>query len=269
MNTDQQELLAKVPEDGTAVGNVTLKQELGWPEEKYWAVRDSLIAKDILLLGRGRGGSVRRAVTAIPEKAKEEPAKVATEPADGVTAEKVEERKRESQLYGPAIAVLGSKWSRDLLLEQFFVQETAGQGRRETGGTWTRPDVVVIYVTSYQHLPGKILDVVTFEIKPIETADVTAVYEALAHLRAATQAFVLIVAPDPDQPLVAQALEAIADEASRHGVGLIVARDINDYGTWDFRVDAERKEPNPSRLDEFIETQIGESNKQCLRKWIK
>jgi hypothetical protein len=266
MNEDQQELLANVPEDGTAIGNVTLKQKLGWPDEKYWAVRDSLIVGEHLLLGRGRGGSVRRAP--LVHEA-EVPQQAEAEELPEVAVAKAEQKKRESDLYEPAIRVLDTKWSRDLLLEQFFVQRTAAQGRRETGGTWTRPDIVAIYVASYQYLPSKILDVVTFEIKPVETADVTCVYEALAHLKAATQAFVLIAAPDPNQANIARVLEAIAEEAGRHGIGLIVARDITDYDTWEFRVDAVRREPDPANVDEFIETQISEANKQRLRKWVK
>jgi len=63
MNTQlgdkEKELLARVPANGTAVGNVALKKELGWEDEEYWTVRDGLIEKKKLALGRGRGGSVR------------------------------------------------------------------------------------------------------------------------------------------------------------------------------------------------------------------
>lgn len=53
-------LLKRVPEDGTAIGNTTLMRELGWPEAEYRDVRNHLLDRDQIELGRGRGGSVRR-----------------------------------------------------------------------------------------------------------------------------------------------------------------------------------------------------------------
>src|SRR5689334_7664476 len=45
---DEQELLDKVPVDGSSIGNKSLRKELGWADDKYWAVRDALINKNIL-----------------------------------------------------------------------------------------------------------------------------------------------------------------------------------------------------------------------------
>jgi hypothetical protein len=58
--SDKEMLLRFVPENGDAVGNLSLLKQLEWDERKYWRVRDALVANGLLLRGRGYGGSVRR-----------------------------------------------------------------------------------------------------------------------------------------------------------------------------------------------------------------
>ena len=58
-------LLALVPPDGAAIGNAALRDELAEElgrevdEYEYIAIRDALIARGLLVKGKGRGGSVR------------------------------------------------------------------------------------------------------------------------------------------------------------------------------------------------------------------
>ena len=259
LDADEQRLLDATPVDGAAIGNVSLKRSLKWDDNKYWQVRDRLLEKSILVLGRGKGGSIRRVQSVIPE---------ATVVAPQAAISGIEPDK-ESSLYDPALKVLREKWARDLGLEEFFVQRTAQQGRRDTGGRWTRPDLVAVYVSNYQYVPGRTLEVVTFELKDETHADVTAVYEALAHLRAATRAYVVVRIPNPDEAVTIELIEDLAGEARRHSVGLIVTSNISDYDTWDFRVEAGRREPDPAALNEFIDAQIEEDNKSKLAKWVK
>jgi hypothetical protein len=149
------------------------------------------------------------------------------------------------------------------------LEETAKQGRRDTGGTWSRPDIVVVSVSNYPFVPGKHLDVTTFEIKPSGGVDVTAVYEALAHLRAATRAFVLLHVPAESQASLQQRIDDVYEEANRHGIGLIVAEKADDYDTWDFRIEAVRRETDPIKLNDFIAAQLSQESKQKLQKWCR
>jgi len=143
------------------------------------------------------------------------------------------------------------------------------QGRRNTGGTWTRPDIVVAAFRLFQFLPGKFFDLISFEVKPSWSIDVTAVYEALAHRRAATQAFVWLHCPADQAEDQQEALNRIEDECERHGVGMIVAADPNDYSTWDTRVDAIRTEPDPEYLNDFIAQQFSDGAKEELAAWVR
>ncbi len=59
-------LLGAVPEDGSSIGNTTLREILGWTPGKYFRVRDLVVDNGKLEIGRGRGGSVYRTQRALP-----------------------------------------------------------------------------------------------------------------------------------------------------------------------------------------------------------
>lgn len=104
----------------------------------------------------------------------------------------------------------------------------------------------------------------TFEVKPYTAVNVQAVYEALAHRRAATRAYVLLHVPIDVAPQLNEIITDIAAVARGHGVGLITAEDPSNYETWEERVEAERHEPDPERLDEFLSTQMSDSAKRKI-----
>lgn len=64
MLEDTAALLIQLPSNGLAMGNVTLRESLGWNEARYDAARDALVAAGHAEKGRGRGGSLRRTGTA-------------------------------------------------------------------------------------------------------------------------------------------------------------------------------------------------------------
>ena len=136
----------------------------------------------------------------------------------------------ETDLYPDIQATLGTFWAKERQIEPLAVEITAAQGRKATGGWWTRPDLVSVAVRTYRYLPGKYMEVVTFEVKPSDAITVTAVYEALAHLRSATHTYVIFHVPDEDAELVKQTIE-----------------------------EAHRVELDPERLDEFISVQLSQA----------
>ena len=241
-------------------GNQALQRALDWTPDIYWKVRDRLVDAGRLELGRGKGGSVRlvgRIDDAVP----------ATSQAVTVAGGPVSE----AQLYGPVAAVLGNSWARDMRFRSHHVEITARQGRRDTGGTWTRPDIVVAALRLFPHVPGKYFDLITFELKAFDGIDVTAVFEALAHRRAATQAYVWLHIPTGlgGREDVEGHLERIGEEARRHGVGLIVGADPADYETWDIELKAVRVEPDPEFMNEFIAQQLPDATRNELAQWFR
>ena len=67
LSSHQSALLALVPPDGSTVGNTSLREQLGWDEAAYVAVRDELVAAGLIEKGKGRGGSVKRISAAAPK----------------------------------------------------------------------------------------------------------------------------------------------------------------------------------------------------------
>ena len=99
---------------------------------------------------------------------------------------------------------------------------------------------------------------------------VAAVYEALAHRRAATRSYLLVYVPDGRlEAIESPTLIEVSDEASRHGIGFIVAGDPADYDTWDVREDAVRTAPDPVRLNDFIRNQLSEVSREQIVRWLR
>lgn len=251
------ELLAKLRELGGSSGNVALQRALTWDENLYWPVRNRIYDRGLLTLGRGRGGSVSLAAAQAQPPAAE-PAPAGPPPAA-----------QEDALYEPIATVLRSAWVKDYRLRQVRVEITAAQGRRQTGGTWTRPDLVVVGLRVFPHLPGKYLDLFTVEVKPSWAVDVTAVYEALAHRRAATHALVWLHVPNDRVAALEDVVEAVCSEAKRFGIGVIVASEPDNYESWDVRVEPIRSEPDPEALNDFITVQLSPATKEEIVAWVR
>lgn len=252
----EKELIELVRKSGGTAGNISLLRELGWPDNQYWALRDRLLNSGTLLLGKGKGGSVRLI-------GEEQEADREQEEEIGAVAE--------AELYDPLSLVLKERWVRDQRFERSIVEISARQGRRDTGGRWTRPDLIVVSYTTLLYIPGRDFEVVTFEVKPWSGLDVTGLYEALAHRRASTRAYLLAHIPQAvmDKEGTEGYLQKIQDEAKRHGIGFVVVTDASDYGTWDERVEAARHEPAPYMLNDFLSLQLTDGAKDELLAWFR
>ena len=71
--------------------------------------------------------------------------------------------------------MLREQWAKSMGFENSLVQVTAQQGRRDTGGAWTRPDLIVVNVSNFRYVPGRQLDVISFAPKLASEAVVKAV----------------------------------------------------------------------------------------------
>ncbi len=249
---EEANLLSNVPPQG-AIGNSTLKKLLGWEEDKYWAVRNSLVDKGVLIRGRGKSGSVRKF---IPDVAAN---------TNKVSKDAVKPRKDdEISLYKPVLSVIEKSWSQDLGLEQgdFYVENTAVQGRRFTGGKWTRPDIVVVSNKEYEFVKSSI-EVTTFEIKTASGFDLTAIYEALSHKRSAHRSYVLV--GNTEKIDIEDVLEEAEDEALKHGIGFIVVDgDAGDFENWDIRLEAKMHVPESDRLNAFFQ-----NSSESMKSWVR
>ncbi|MGP5411659.1 ATP-dependent nuclease [Glutamicibacter ardleyensis] len=60
LSTEEKRFLHLLPGSGEAIGNTNLRRELSIQEDDYWRIRDSLVARGLVGVGRGRGGSTFR-----------------------------------------------------------------------------------------------------------------------------------------------------------------------------------------------------------------
>ena len=139
-----------------------------------------------------------------------------------------------------------------------------GQGR------WSAPDITLLGGKTLPFLPGKFLDVVTFEIKP--ELDLTGVYEALSHRTHATHSYLVCHHPRrrgrPSEADVARITRA----ATREGIGFIIARQSDDYEEWEELVPAVRSTPEPETLHDFLlylYTSVDRTALRKLRRWLR
>jgi hypothetical protein len=247
------------------IGNISLREQLGWPDCRYWPIRDRLIDEGKLRTGKGRGGSVRRILSS------RELDDLAGSPVEVVNALQMQLRhpSPEVDLYEPIAEGLKDHWAKVQRFQEFDLEITGLQGSKDTGGKWSRPDITVAAQRSFKYIQQKCFDVITFEVKRIECADVTAVYEALSHRGAATRAYVILFAPPTLMPMYDHTVQEIAEVAEKQDIGLIVISEISDHNSWDEKVEAVRHEPDPVKLNTFLTQQIGPDLQDKILLWLK
>jgi hypothetical protein len=249
-------MLDAISPGGIAIGNKALREKLGWAEALYWSIRNKLVEEGLLVVARGKGGSVRKHFSEVDEHTSDGSTTIANGKAGAATP-----LVRELDLYDPMREAIADGWSMDNRWEpgDFVVDVTGKQGSAATG-KWARPDITFLGVRRYAFVPAKYFEVITFEVKPSDDFNVTCVYEALGHRRSATRSYALIHIPAFDDdfesknpaPIYTKTLQDIVEEAKKHGIGVIVAQDPGNYDTWFELAEAIRAEPDPEKLNEFL-----------------
>ncbi len=265
----KQALFGLTPADGKSIGNVSLREALRatfpndeFSEEDYWDIRNSLIADGRLEKGRGKGGSVARILFAPPAPAAEV-ASVAAEPGADVAFSSG----AEVPLYEPFQKVIQTGYVADNDLKPWICEITAFQGRRNTGGLWTRPDVTLIAIQTFVYVPDKLFEVITFEIKPSLDSAMEGVFETAAHSAFAHRSYLAI--PDSDDYDNNPLFDRVQGECERFGLGLILFENVANWDTYTFEVSAERKSPDPQSVNDFIKGQISEKSREEIQRWFR
>lgn len=251
----KKEFLSHLPADGRAVGNGTIQKLLDWSPEDYIEIKKLLIDEGKVRTSRGRGGAVRLTDTL---------AKKATSSAEQ-KAKTAGKRPTEASYYPPFKEGL-NLWAADQAWKGSLVAETAHQGKRNTGGEWTRPDFLVAGYQKFDYTPGVTRDIETFEVKPAHMLNMQSVFETAAHSRSATKSYLAVVG---EVDSIDEAfLTRVEEECQRFGIGLILCKNPKDPASWDYRVDPLRREPDPELLEAFIQNQFPKTEQSTLRGWL-
>ena len=176
---------------------------------------------------------------------------------------------KEHDLYPPMRAEIGLRWAdtapHDFVEPDRFCAVLATHGDKR--GRWGAPDITLIGGKTLPLLPGKFLDVVTFEVKP--GLDITGLYEALSHRTHATYAY--LICHLTREAATTDEVARFTREGVRTGIGVILARQPEDYATWQQLVPAARWTPDPEQLHEFIVDVTKKERKvfRDLRAWLR
>lgn len=257
-NNFNQFISALKDSDGVC-GNKRLREKLDWDEKSYWKIQGHLLKEGKIVLGRGKGGSVRLVGDQATESTSMGPALAPTidETMCGVT--------KERDLYSPLKASIQEKWIKRFAFDNVLVDETHSRGSKNTGGTFTRPDITAIGIRRYVYLPKR-LEVITFEIKPDNEVNLMGALEAIAHREAAHRAYV-IYATTRDGFDSATDGERIMELGQKYGIGIIVTENPSNVESWEIMIDAIRHEPDPARLERFIGDLPNDNMKKEISKW--
>jgi hypothetical protein len=231
-------LLELVPPDGTFIGNTTLQRRsnLG---KRYWKVQRELVGGGFLSRGKGRGGSVARLA------AEGEATLLVTKKGKAFV-------RKESELYEPLRTWVAEEWGKDVEAGDFFEVLVTGtpKKKKRAGGKWSRPDVTLVQVNSYDYLPQPVLEVTTFEVKKFSDAeDMRSVYETAAHSRWAHFSYLVAEVPNPYYEFP----ERFVSELERFNLGLIFMWKKKEK--WDFEEqewETDRLNPEPAELNRLL-----------------
>jgi hypothetical protein len=249
---------------GGSSGNKRLREELEWDEEFYWRVQGELVKIGRIVAGRGKGGSVRLTLAESGREAPELGPEAAGANANDFSTSP--RRSLERQLYEPIKATIEATWIERFGFDDFRVEETHSRGSKQTGGTFTRPDITAVGIRRYVFV-AKRVEIITFEIKPAESVGIMGVLEAIAHREAAHRSYV-IFSTSRERFDSSVEVERVSELAQKYGIGLVLCENPKDVESWEILIDAIRHEPDPARLDRFLGDLPNEALKKQLHKWI-
>jgi hypothetical protein len=239
------------------------------PNDEYWAAEQALVDGHRIERRRGRNGGIYLLEPVEAARQAAGPAEAAQAVAGQVAAE-AEAQRLESDHYQPALDSILQHWTEQPGFTHVFGAITAGQGRRQTGGRWSRPDIVLCAISDWLFSSRPEADVRTIEVKRFESLDVLAVYEAVSHKSRAHYSYLLIVDfpadMDADQKTT---FDTVVSVAGKHGIGVITARNTADWTSWSFELDPNRSDSDHQAVNQFLLDQVPPEIRDQFRRAIR
>lgn len=247
--------LSALRELGGTAGNKALREKLRWQPVQYWTAHEALYQAGYIAKGRGKGGSVQLIEKADP-----------IEVAGSATEEPI--KQKEIELYDRCLKSLQDSWIKERSYDESIARVTAHQGRRSTGGSWTRPDITIVGIARAEHFPEDQVEYITFEVKKSDDVSVLGVYEALSHQKALTHSYVTYCT-NQDAFGKNEQYRRIMAAAGEHGIGVILLEDIDDPESWNELLESRRGTPSPMSVDRFITDSFDDNEKKKIRQWCR
>ncbi|WP_343698410.1 hypothetical protein [Caulobacter sp.] len=235
------------------------------PTDDYWKAEQTLVDARKIERRRGRNGGIYL----VPET-NDEPALVEIETIPSSASAAELDPQTERHFYDPALNVILRNWTEQPGFTHVFGAVTAGQGRRQTGGTWTRPDITLCTVSDWLFSSRPEGDVRTIEVKRYEALNVMGVYEAVSHRLRAHYAYLLIVNfPTELSEDEKGDFDNVLSVAGRHGIGVITATSVEKWSTWSFELDPLRSDADNQAVHQFLLDQVPPDVRGKFREAIR
>lgn len=149
--------------------------------------------------------------------------------------------------------------------QDFIVANTARGGERT--GRWTRPDLTLVAIQKYCFPRHVGLELFGFEIKRDMQADISSVFEAVAHTRFVHYAYVAWqVLPGSLNYKIAKDIET---SCQHHGIGLITFSDALVASSYAVRTTPVRQNPHPWDVDEYLAKRLSQADREILLSKIQ
>lgn len=226
-----------IPTDGSFVTNQSLRyslRPLGFSTAEFWKHRKELWEKGLIRVGRGRGGTVARAGDY--EEAEKGPAKEVFVKKERILQTELKKWIEVNRF--PELQELGAQtWT--------VVLGDPGGWKRKSGH-WSRPDVMLVAVTSYDYIQLRDVMVTSYEVKRYSPQmDNSWIFEAASHSKGAHYAILAVEVEEgkaTDEPPV-----ELLPDLRQFGVGFGWLFRQNGTGEYDFKevLEADRKLPAP------------------------
>ena len=191
---------------------------------------------------------------------------------ESATATANESLRREQDYYASVLEEIKDHWAEEQGFKAVFGSVTAMQGRRPTGGRWSRPDITLCTVSEWIFSSRPEGEVRTIEVKLFDDKlDIIGVYEALAHKSRSHYSYLMIV-DFPEKELNSdqkQDFDKIKVAAASHGIGIITVPKSDDWSTWEFVLEPTRSDADHQEINQFLLDQFPRSEREKFKKKIR
>jgi hypothetical protein len=156
------------------------------------------------------------------------------------------------------------RWAKDgqgYETDEIVLEQTAFKGRKKSLGKWTRPDYTLVTIMNYSIIPGKHIQILTFEVKTSNNWNVEAVFEAASHSRGATESYLAIhrFIIDDDKS------RRVLDECRRFGIGLLTFED-DETTPLNILLEARNSPIHPENCNDFLENILNTENLKDIKE---
>jgi len=225
--------------------------EVAVSPELYFAALDYLALKKRIGRSRGQGGGVF----------------LAQEVSGETPASKIKDSWPEAKLMEPLERYLKEHFVKTLDLPSgstWMIANASSAGPKS--GQWSRPDFIAVSVMRFQLLPGRNVQVHSFELKTETGGSVQAVHEALAQTRFTHFGHLVWHLPCGSKDEVR--LADVTAQCETHGIGLILIRDPDQPGTWEIKLDPAYKDTSAATVDAFLLSRLSGHQTGQLKKAV-